>query len=208
MRGGQVTDFRPELPLPSPFSCPASEYHRLIWDCTRQWGKSTVTAAKAVHRAWSRAGSMILVVSPTEERSAEFLRKAEKFVGRLGVRPRGGWIPPGLATDAERVADRGAVREAEVVAGLLGTVADNCGRRGAGDGGAVSDGAADAGDDGRGRVDDEHSVGAARAVLGDVNERRARMDAGEREGDGVPAGIREDRLDCERMPERCGSLMG
>jgi hypothetical protein len=30
--------------------------HRLILNCTRQWGKSTVTAAKAVHTAYSHAG--------------------------------------------------------------------------------------------------------------------------------------------------------
>lgn len=67
----------------------AGEHHRLILNCTRQWGKSTVTAAKAVHRAWSRAGSMTLVVTPSERQSAEFLRKAAEFVRRLGVRPRG-----------------------------------------------------------------------------------------------------------------------
>jgi hypothetical protein len=65
------------------------EHHRLILNCTRQWGKSTVTAAKVVHRAWSRAGSMILVVSPSERQSAEFLRKVAEFVRRLGVKPRG-----------------------------------------------------------------------------------------------------------------------
>ena len=34
---------------------------RLILNCTRQWGKSTVTAAKAVHTAYSREGSLTLV---------------------------------------------------------------------------------------------------------------------------------------------------
>ena len=29
---------------------------RGILNCTRQWGKSTVLAAKAVHRAWTEAG--------------------------------------------------------------------------------------------------------------------------------------------------------
>src|SRR6266700_3140431 len=37
---------------------------RGIVNCTRQWGKSTVTAAKAVHRADTEAGSLILVVTP------------------------------------------------------------------------------------------------------------------------------------------------
>src|ERR1035437_6377895 len=65
------------------------EHHRLILNCTRQWGKSTVSAAKAVQRAWSRAGSLTLVVSPSERQSAEFVRKAAEFVRRLGVRARG-----------------------------------------------------------------------------------------------------------------------
>lgn len=65
------------------------EHYRLLLNCTRQWGKSTVTAAKAVHRAWSRAGSLTLVVSPSERQSREFLRKAKEFVTRLGIKPRG-----------------------------------------------------------------------------------------------------------------------
>src|SRR5689334_3115823 len=49
--------------------------HRALLNCTRQWGKSTVTAAKAVHRAYSVAQSLILVLSPSARQSAEFLRK-------------------------------------------------------------------------------------------------------------------------------------
>src|ERR1700752_554492 len=49
---------------------------RGIVNCTRQWGKSTVTAAKAVHRAHSVPGSLTLVVTPCARQSGEFLRKA------------------------------------------------------------------------------------------------------------------------------------
>ena len=62
---------------------------RGIVNCTRQWGKSTVTAAKAVHRAYSVAGSLTLVVTPSGRQSGEFLRKAEEFVRRLGIKVRG-----------------------------------------------------------------------------------------------------------------------
>jgi hypothetical protein len=62
---------------------------RAILNCSRQWGKSTVAAAKAVHRAWSEAGSLVLVASPCERQSGEFMRKASEFVVRLGLRPRG-----------------------------------------------------------------------------------------------------------------------
>jgi terminase large subunit-like protein len=62
---------------------------RGILNCSRQWGKSTVTAAKAVHRAYAQAGSVILVASPSERQSAEFLRKAKGMVRKLGIRARG-----------------------------------------------------------------------------------------------------------------------
>src|SRR5262245_57429410 len=66
-----------------------SESKRGILNCSRQWGKSTVTAAKAVHRAYFDAGSLVLVVSPSERQSGEFLRKAQGFVRRLGLEAKG-----------------------------------------------------------------------------------------------------------------------
>src|SRR5687767_8060242 len=62
---------------------------RGILNCCRQWGKSTLTAVKAVHNALYAEGSLTLVVSPTERQSGEFVRKAEHFVRRLGLRVRG-----------------------------------------------------------------------------------------------------------------------
>ncbi len=62
---------------------------RGILNCSRQWGKSTVAAAKAVERAFSRPASLVLVSSPSERQSAEFLRKAAEMVARLKIRPRG-----------------------------------------------------------------------------------------------------------------------
>lgn len=66
-----------------------SKSKRAILNCSRQWGKSTVSAAKAVHRAFTEAGSLVLVASPTERQSAEFIRKAAEFVVQLGLRARG-----------------------------------------------------------------------------------------------------------------------
>lgn len=66
-----------------------SESKRVLLNCTRQWGKSTVTAAKALHGAMHEAGSLTLVVSPSARQSGEFLRKASGFAQRLGIRPRG-----------------------------------------------------------------------------------------------------------------------
>src|SRR5258708_33087962 len=45
---------------------------RGIVNFTRQWGKSTVAAAKAVHRAYCHPDSLILVLSPSERQSGEF----------------------------------------------------------------------------------------------------------------------------------------
>jgi Terminase large subunit, T4likevirus-type, N-terminal len=62
---------------------------RGILNCSRQWGKSTVAAAKAVHLAYTRPGSVVLVASPSERQSGEFIRKAAGMVRRLGIRSRG-----------------------------------------------------------------------------------------------------------------------
>ena len=62
---------------------------RGLLNCSRQWGKSTVTAAKAVHRAYSCPESLVLVVCPCRRQSGEFLRKAAGFVRRLGIARRG-----------------------------------------------------------------------------------------------------------------------
>ncbi len=62
---------------------------RGILNCTRQWGKSTVTAIAAVYRASFREESLVVVASPTERQSGEFLKKAAGLLGKMGVRPRG-----------------------------------------------------------------------------------------------------------------------
>jgi hypothetical protein len=66
-----------------------SNAKRGILNCSRQWGKSTVAAVMAVHRAYSRAGSLVLVASPSGRQSAEFLGKAEELARKLGIVPRG-----------------------------------------------------------------------------------------------------------------------
>ena len=66
-----------------------SNNSRGLLNCSRQWGKSTVTALKAVHHAFFETGSMVLIVSPSERQSREFLRKAKAFVRRLGLPVRG-----------------------------------------------------------------------------------------------------------------------
>jgi hypothetical protein len=77
-----------------------TQSRRVVMNCTRQWGKSTVTAAKAVHHANTVAGSLTLVVSPSARQTGEFLRKAGEFVRRLKLPVKGDgdnemslWLP-------------------------------------------------------------------------------------------------------------------
>jgi len=66
-----------------------STARRGILNCTRQWGKSTIAGIKALHRAHTKPGSLVVVASPTERQSAEFLSKAAVLLARMGVQPRG-----------------------------------------------------------------------------------------------------------------------
>ena len=66
-----------------------SSAKRRILNCTRQWGKSTVAAANAVHRLFTRKGCLVLVASPSERQSAELVRKVAGMLAKLGIRARG-----------------------------------------------------------------------------------------------------------------------
>ena len=58
-------------------------------NCTRQWGKSTTMAAKAVQQACEKVDSLTLVVSPSTRQSGEFLRKAGGVARRLEIQTKG-----------------------------------------------------------------------------------------------------------------------
>jgi hypothetical protein len=62
---------------------------RIILNCCRQWGKSTITAAKTVELAYRKPGSLVIVVAPGKRQSHEFVLKAEVFLSRLKVKPKG-----------------------------------------------------------------------------------------------------------------------
>ena len=63
--------------------------HRGILCCSRQWGKSTVTAVLAVHRAFTHPKSLVLVSTPGLRQSGEFVAKVAEFMTALGLKPRG-----------------------------------------------------------------------------------------------------------------------
>src|SRR3982074_3517109 len=60
-----------------------------ILNCSRQWGKSTIAAVKAVHRAYVYPKTLVIVASPSGRQSGEFVRKAREFLKSLDIRPRG-----------------------------------------------------------------------------------------------------------------------
>lgn len=61
---------------------------QVILNCRRQWGKSTVTAARAVFTAWHEPGSLLLILSPSLRQSNEIFQKMARFSALLGARPQ------------------------------------------------------------------------------------------------------------------------
>lgn len=61
-----------------------SNFSRALLLCTRQAGKSTVSAALAVHEAVSRPRSLVLLLSPSERQSGELAVKVFDFYDALG----------------------------------------------------------------------------------------------------------------------------
>ena len=70
---------------PSQLEFLTSNAKRGIVNCSRQWGKSTLGAIKAIYRMWTRPGSQVLVVSPTLRQSGLFLRKVRTLSAGLKV---------------------------------------------------------------------------------------------------------------------------
>ena len=66
-----------------------AEANKVILNCARQWGKSTMAAAKAVHRAVFRPGALTLVISPGARQSAELVFKVRELSARAGERVKG-----------------------------------------------------------------------------------------------------------------------
>ncbi len=63
-----------------------SDAEQGILNCTRQWGKSTMAAIKAVHHALTRPGSLVVVASPSERQSRLLIRKAARMFRDLGIK--------------------------------------------------------------------------------------------------------------------------
>ena len=65
------------------------EAKRVMLCCSRQWGKSTVTAVRALYEAWFRPGTLVACVAPTERQARFFVLKVRDLaVKRLGTKVR------------------------------------------------------------------------------------------------------------------------
>jgi hypothetical protein len=62
---------------------------RGILNCTRQWGKSSVAAVRALHRAVFSPGSLVLVMSPSLRQSGEFVGKVKGMLRQLRLPVKG-----------------------------------------------------------------------------------------------------------------------
>ena len=71
----EVLGFEPDLKQQEVLS---ANTQRGILNCSRQWGKSTTCAIKAVHYAHFHPDSLVVVASPSFRQSGEFIRKAGK----------------------------------------------------------------------------------------------------------------------------------
>src|SRR5438034_60141 len=58
---------------------------RGMLNCTRQWGKSTVMAIKALYQAYFYPGTLTLVLSPSERQSGMLVNKIRRMGRKLGV---------------------------------------------------------------------------------------------------------------------------
>jgi phage terminase large subunit-like protein len=60
---------------------------RVILNCSRQSGKSTVAAMIALHRVLFYEGTLVLLISPSLRQSSELFRKVTDFLKRLPTIP-------------------------------------------------------------------------------------------------------------------------
>lgn len=79
--------------------------HRGILNCSRQWGKSTVAAIRAVHHAYTYESSLVLVASPSRRQSGELLAKVRPMLEKLGIAACGDGInvPSAVLPNGSRI---------------------------------------------------------------------------------------------------------
>jgi hypothetical protein len=73
--------------LPDPWQADVlrSPARQILLNCCRQSGKSTVTAALAVHTALYHPGSLVILLAPSQRQSLELFRKVTSFYRVAGA---------------------------------------------------------------------------------------------------------------------------
>ena len=61
-----------------------SDASRLLLNCSRQSGKSTMAGLLALHKALTRPGSLVLILAPAERQAKELFSKVAQFYRALG----------------------------------------------------------------------------------------------------------------------------
>lgn len=77
----EVLGFHPD---PWQASLLRSRSRKIILNCSRQSGKSTVCAALGLHESIYRRPSFGLVIAPTQDQSSELMLKFDEFRGAVG----------------------------------------------------------------------------------------------------------------------------
>ena len=73
---------------PDPWQAEVLRYtgNKLLLNCSRQSGKSTITAIKALHKIIYSPGALVLLVSPSQRQSGELFKKVTEFIKDLPVK--------------------------------------------------------------------------------------------------------------------------
>ena len=74
---------------PSQVAFLQSRAKRGIVNCSRQWGKTTLAALKAIYRALTMPRCLVLVAAPTERQSGLVLERVEQLAAPLSLRLKG-----------------------------------------------------------------------------------------------------------------------
>lgn len=62
-----------------------SASNRILVNCSRQWGKSTTAAIKALHHALHTPNSLTILLSPSARQSSELFGKVKHFLATLNL---------------------------------------------------------------------------------------------------------------------------
>jgi len=110
----------------------ASRGRRELLNCSRQWGKSTATAAAVLHEAVYVPGSRTVVVAPSARQSSLLLASVEGFANRAAVAfsPLGGDDPGLRFAGGEIIALPSAEATTRGLSGVTWLIVDEAARVG------------------------------------------------------------------------------